>query len=456
MRRQPRVLLVSALVVAVFTQLAPAVAQQTPVTGAAPAGGDAVTVWNANAGVAATKACIAPVDNPFHEARIYAMMHVAIHDALNAIDRRFRPYTFDKQAESGASPDAAVAAAARAVLVPLLSQLPLELVAQSCIDAGVASVEAAYTAALGALPGTPAKAQGIAVGQASAAAILALRAADGAVGPFLNSNCPPAQIGKYQCTPGFPVVGFEAWEKVTPFVLQDNAQFRPGPPYAVTEAHYTADLNEVKTLGGDGTTTPSARTADQTEIALFWYESSPLKWSRIARAISVNKGLDLWQNARLFGLLNMTLADGYIAMSASKNHYNYWRPVTAIRAAETDGNPDTTGDPAWTPLRATPPNQDYPSGHSIEGGAAAEVLKQFFGTDQINFQDCGVTLTAGSTCSDPSPVLRSYTSFSQAATENAYSRILVGFHFRKAVEEGTAYGRKIGERAATLYLRPER
>jgi hypothetical protein len=454
MRRQARVLLVSALGAAVFTQLPAAVAQQTRAAGTASAGGDAVTVWNANAGVAATKACIAPIDNPFHESRIYAMMHVAIHDALNAIDRRFRPYTFDKQAEPTASPDAAVAAAARDVLVPLLSQLPRELVAQSCIDAGVASVEAAYNGALGEFPDTPAKAQGIAVGQAAAAAILALRAADGTVGPFLNSSCPKAEIGKYQCTPGFPVVAFEAWEKVTPFVLQDNAQFRPGPPYVVTEPHYTADLNEVKALGGDNSNTPSGRTADQTEIALFWYESSPLKWSRIARAISVNKGLDLWQNARLFGLLNMTLADGYIAMAASKNHYNYWRPVTAIRTAETDGNPNTAGDPVWTPLRPTPPNQDYPSGHSIEGGAAAEVLKQFFGNDQINFQDCGATLPAGATCSDPSSVLRSYTSFSQAATENAYSRVLIGFHFRKAVEEGTAYGRKIGERAVTLYLQP--
>jgi vanadium-dependent haloperoxidase-like protein len=160
------------------------------------------------------------------------------------------------------------------------------------------------------------------------------------------------------------------------------------------------------------------------------------------------------QNARLFGLLNMALADGYVAMVATKNHYNYWRPVTAIQTADTDGNPDTAGDPAWTPLRPTPPNQDYASGHAIEGGVGAEVLKQFFGTDQISFQDCGVTLPAGSTCGDPSPVFRSCTSFSQAAAENANSRILIGFHFRKAIEEGTAYGRKIGERAATLYLGP--
>jgi len=432
-----------------------AAAEGEPVLLAAPAGGDAVTVWNANAGVAATAACLAPLNDPLHESRIYAMMHVAIHDALNAIDRRSRPYAFDVQAEAGASPDAAVAAAARDVLVPLIGQLPLELLTQACIDAGVASVEAAYTAALAAIPDDQAKAQGIAVGQAAAAAILDLRAEDGAVGPFLNFACPQdTDPGEYQCLPGTPFTVFEVWENVTPFVLKDSSQFRPGPPYAVDKKKYAADFNEVKSLGGDDITTPSARTSDQTEIALFWLESSPLKWNRIARTVSADQGLDLWENARLFGLLNLALADGYIAMVSTKNHYNYWRPVTAIQTADTDGNPDTTGDPLWTPLRPTPPDQDYASGHSIEGGAAAEVLKQFFGTDQISFQDCGVTLPAGSTCSDPSPVLRSYTSFSQAAAENAYSRILIGFHFRKSVEEGTDYGRKIGNRAANLYLRP--
>ena len=237
-------------------------------------------------------------------------------------------------------------------------------------------------------------------------------------------------------------------------MLQDSTQFLPGPPYTVTEQNYTADFNEVKALGGDGRTTPSTRTADQTEIVLVWWESSPLKWNRIARTVAVTRGLTLWEHARLFGLLNMALADGYIAMADAKNHYHFWRSVTAIQLGETDGNPATPGDPAWTPLRPTPPNSDYPSGHSIEGGAAAEVLKQFFGTDQISFQDCSITLPAGSTCNDPSPVRRSYTSFSQAADENAYSRTLIGFHFRKAIEAGTAYGRNIGARAATLALQP--
>ena len=195
-------------------------ASQTRAAFAAPPVGDAVTVWNANAGVAATAACLAPLADPFHESRIYAMMHIAIHDALNAINRRSRPYTFDVPAKPGVSPDAAVAAAARDVLVPLIGQLPLELVTPACIAAGVASVEAGYTAALAAIPNTQAKAQGIALGQAAAAAILNLRSADGAVGPFLNFSCPQnTSPGEYQCTPGSPFIVFEKWEQVTPFVL---------------------------------------------------------------------------------------------------------------------------------------------------------------------------------------------------------------------------------------------
>ena len=207
----------------------------------AAAAGDAVTVWNANAGVAATAACIAPLDDPLHESRIYAMMHVAIHDALNAIDRRSRPYAFDRRAPPGASPDAAVAAAARDVLVPLIAQLPLELVTQDCIDAGVASVEAAYTAALAAIPGRAgrrrssddqAKAQGIAVGQAAAAAILHLRADDGAVGPFLNFACPQdTNPGEYQCTPGTPFIAFQVWEQRHP--LRPEAQLTVPPGAAL-------------------------------------------------------------------------------------------------------------------------------------------------------------------------------------------------------------------------------
>jgi hypothetical protein len=412
---------------------------------------DAVTAWNANAGEAAIAAGLAPTNNPLHESRLYAVMHLAIHDALNAIDRRSRPYAVDLPANPGASPEATVAAAARDVLVPLLTQLPPPFVGA----AGVMSVEADYTDALAAIPDGPAKTQGVELGQAAAQALLALRAADGSDTPLFVSAYPQGtDPGEYRFTPGFAFVFAPGWADVTPFVLNDSSQFRPGPPFAVTSKKYTADFNEVKALGGDDVMTPSARTADETEIALFWVESSPLQWNRIARTVSGSEGLDMWENARLFGLLNMALADGYIGSFETKYHYNYWRPVTAIQTAETDGNPNTSADPTWTPLVPTPPIPDYDSAHSVEGGAAAGVLKRFFGTDDIGFTTCSLTLPAGSTCADASPVLRSYTSFSQAEEENGLSRILVGFHFRDAVETGIKHGEKIGERAVNLYLRP--
>ena len=449
MRSLTRTLLVMSIAAAV---LAPVVAPAS----ARPARVDAVTVWNANAGQAALDACLAPTNNPLHESRLYAAMHLAIHDALNAIDRRSRPYAFKTGAKPGASPEAAVAAAARDVLVPLLQQLPAPF--SDCVAASgaVARVDAAYAAALGAIPDGRAKRQGVALGQAAAAAILALRAGDGSDTPLFDTAYPQGtQPGEYRFTPGFDFAFAPGWADVTPFVLRDSSQFRPGPPYRVTGKKYAADFNEVKRLGGDDITTPSARTAEQTEIALFWVESSPLQWNRIARTVSADTGLDLWENARLFGLLNMALADGYIGSFDTKYHqYNYWRPVTAIQLADTDGNPNTSADPTWTPLVPTPPIPDYDSAHSVEGGAASQVLKRFFGTDHISFTTCSLTLPAGSTCDDASPVLRSYTSFSQAREENGVSRILVGFHFRKAVDEGIEHGRKIGNRAVNRFLQP--
>ena len=414
---------------------------------------DAVTAWNANAGEAAVAACIAPTANPLHESRMYAMMHLAIHDALNAIDRRSAPYAFHGEAGDLASPDAAVATAARDVLVSLIGQIPAPFL--DCIGAGIASVEADYVAAIGAIPNGPAKTQGVALGSAAAAAILDLRAADGSDTPLLDFAYPQGtEPGEYRFTPDFPFAFAPGWADVTPFVLHDSSQFHVSPPYAVTKNKYTQDFNEVKRLGGDGITTPSARTGEQTEIARFWVESSPLQWNRIARTVSADEGLDPWENARLFGLLNMALADGYIGSFETKYLYNFWRPVTAIQLAATDGNPDTAADPNWTPLVTTPPIPDHDSAHSVEGGAAAAVMRRFFGTDDISFETCSLTLPAGSMCTDASSVTRSFSSFSQAARENAVSRIYVGFHFRNANFDGVEHGRRIGNRAVIRFLRP--
>ena len=436
--------------------LTTAAAMVAPASASAHSRPNAVTAWNAHAGKAALAACISPADNPLSESRMYAMTHVAIHDALNAIKRRSDPYVYDARSRHGASPDAAVAAAARDVLVPVLGQLQAPF-SQACIDAGVASVESDYAAALDAIPNGRRKERGLAVGHAAAAAVLRLRAGDGSDTTLLDFTFPQGTApGEWIFTPDRPFAFAPGWAHVRPFVLDDATQFRPGPPYALNTSQYAADLNEVKALGGDGVTTPSARTAEQTEIALFWLESSPLQWNRIARTLSDRRGLDPWQSARLFGLLNMAQADGYIGSFDTKYHYRYWRPVSAIRAADSDGNPDTSPDPTWTPLATTPPIPVYDSAHAVEGGAAAAVFRRFFGTDRIAFRTCSLTLPPGGTCDDPAPVSRSYASFTEAAEENGLSRILVGFHFRKAVSAGIDHGRRIGRLAADRYLLPAR
>ena len=167
------------------------------------------------------------------------------------------------------------------------------------------------------------------------------------------------------------------------------------------------------------------------------------------------EGLDPWQNARLFGLLNIAMTDGYIGTFETKYHYNFWRPVTAIQLAGTDGNPATIADPTWTPLVETPPIPDYDSGHAVEGGTAAQVLLSFFQTDEMSFSTCSFTLPEGERCSDESPTVRQFTSFSQAMNENAVSRIYVGFHFRDAVQTGTRHGEEIGTWTMSHVLRPE-
>ena len=350
---------------------------------------DAVAVWNANAGKAAVAACISPVGPSPAEARIYAMTHIAIHDALNAIDRRSRPYAYHGRARRHASLDAAVATAARDVLVPTLGQL-VWLVPQECADAAVASVEADYAAALDAIRDGRAKTRGVAVGagrrgrhprpQGRRTSWNELLVGD----PDYEEGTEP---GEYRFTPGTPFAFGPRFGELEPFVLRDGSQFRPGPPHAVTDPRYTADFNEIKRLGGDGVTTPSARTPDQTEIALFWFESSPLQWNRIARTVAARdpaRPVGAGAPARLAqhgpgGRLHRDLRDEVPLQLLAAGHRD---PGRGRRTA----TPTRTRDPGWTPLRQTPPIPDYDSGHAVEGGAAAEVLRRFFGTDRVRVQ----------------------------------------------------------------------
>lgn len=415
-----------------------------------PLSADEVTRWDEVATQAAIESGLA--NYPLFESRIYAITFAAVHNALNSIDRRYRLYGTRTVETSDASPQAAVAAAAHDVLVDQFSQLGYlgVLPQQSQIDA-------AYADALSRIPDGSAKQRGILVGRAAALAALELRANDGWDRQIVADKSYPqgTEPGEYRFTPPSDLVFLPNWGDLPPFSLRSGEQFRPRPPYRVTGRRFASDYNEIKDLGGNGITTASARTPEQTEIALFWVESSPLMWNRIARTVALARNrLTLWETARMFALLNIGLADGYISCFNAKYYYKFWRPITAIREGDRDGNPLTVGDGQWTPLVDTPPIPDYDSGHAVEAGVGAGVLLRFFRNDRASFGICSTSLPEGQRCSDPSPRLRSFQRFSEAAEENGIARILVGFHFRDAVYKGLEHGDKIADWVVNRELRP--
>jgi PAP2 superfamily len=425
----------------------------------ASATGDPVLAWNEITGHSMITAGISPVGDPMHESRIYAMVHIAVHDALNAIKRRSRPYALDLGPMPAASPDAAAAAAAHDVLVAVLRQLPAEVAPG--IQKAVDEVDAAYDAALADVTAGNPKTQGVYIGQAAAAAILALRVTDGSDTEFFDHTpIVNPQPGDFRWVDDNDFQVLPGWAKVTPFVMTSPSQLRPPPPYDLRSKKYAIDFNELKELGDIDSKT---RNADQTEIAFFWFENSPFKWNRIARTVSTSAGLGVWENARLFALLNVAEADGYIGNWESKQFYNRWRPSTAVHLADIDGNPLTTADKTWVPLwGSSGGTPEYDSGHTIEGAAAATVLADVLGTDNVSFTDCSTSFvvsrvtdfTPEDNCDGAHPITRDYTSFSQAAWENGNSRIYVGWHFRNAVESGFRHGTKLGSRAVNHFFRP--
>ena len=406
---------------------------------------NAVQRWNDVAGRAALASCLSPANDPLHESRMYALAALAAHDALNAVHRRYASYASRPTGGRGADADAAVAAASRTALSAALADLPPEFA--GCRAAAETLVDEAYVTELAAVPDGAAEDAGVAVGTAAAAAVLATRVGDGSDTPIIVDASGYQQgtgPGQWRFTPDRPFAFAPGWGAVRTFALRGNQARHVDPPYPLRSRAYARDLATVKRLGGDGITTPSTRTPDQTQAARFWIESSPLQWNRIARSVAINRHLDSWQSARLFSLLDMALADGYVVSFDVKYENPFWRPVTAIREADTDGNRATTADPAWTPLDTTPPIPDHDSAHAVQGGAAAAVLARAFGTDRVSFSTCSLTLPEGQQCDDASPVLRGYRSFSQAARENANSRVWVGFHFPHASRTGLAHGYRIG------------
>jgi hypothetical protein len=350
--------------------------------------------------------------------RNFAIVHAAIYDAVDAIDRTHEPYLIAVHASHDASETAAADAAARTALVALYPSQ------QSVVDA-------TYASELAGVADGRAKQNGIRVGEPVANDLLAIRANDGssiAPPPFVTGTDP----GDYRSTPpNFPAPAFTTWGHVTPFVLDSGDQFRPLAPPALTSDAYAASLDEVQNLGSATSTT---RTAEQTEIGKFWNPPIQNFWNRIADGVVAAHGTDLPTTARLFAALNLSFADSAIAFYDAKYTYRLWRPVTAIRLADSDGNPNTVADPGWLPLSGnTAADPTYPGAHSTISAAGADVLDSFFGDKQ------GFDLTSPALPG----VTRSFTGFEAAANEAGVSRIYAGQHFRFDHVAGRELGRDV-------------
>ncbi len=354
-----------------------------------------------------------------HPTRSFALLHAAIYDAVVSITRDAPAYLFSVSAPGGARADAAAAQAGHDTLVALYPKWKAELDQQLAGE-------------LAAIPNGASKQQGSQVGQAVATRLLAMRANDGSAvtsQPFV----PGKQPGDYQPTPPkFAAPAFTNWGNVTPFVLNNAAQFRPAPPPALTSQAYTQALNEVKSLGQDTSTT---RTAEQTLIGKFWAGPIWNTWNEIAENAALAHHTNLETTARLFAVLNLSFADSTIAFYDAKYFYQLWRPVTAIRLANTIGNPAIVGDPTWTPLAVTAPDPSYPSAHGVISGAGAAVLSAFFGNQDR------IRLTSDVL---PGPV-RTFASYTDVSTEAGLSRIYAGQHTRIEIEVGAQLGQAVAQ-----------
>jgi hypothetical protein len=380
---------------------------------------DTVTDWNQRASDIVVAAKLPPPPGT----RILAVVQTAVYEAVNAITKRYPLGELKLQAEAGASVDAAIAAANHATLAKL-------------VPSQQASIDSAYQAALAAIADGPAKARGIAVGEKAAEAILASRANDGA--DKVESYRPYTTAGVYVPTV-IPVAC--VWPDRKPWLMASPDQFRPGPPPKLTSELWARDYNEIKAFGDKNST---RRTAEQTAIARFWETTQPSIYHAVIRSAVNDPGRDVTQNARLFAAASQALDDAYIAVFDAKYHYNFWRPITAVRNGDIDGNDATERDPSWTPLIDTPMHPEYPCAHCILSGAVGTVLQAEFGAGRMP------ALTTTSPTANGAA--RTWTNVDDFMQEVANARVYDGVHYRNSTEVGTAMGKKIGALAVEKYL----
>jgi hypothetical protein len=389
------------------------------------AGADVVVDWN--------RILVATIgtQNPFAQARYAAIAQLAVFEAVNACSPRYEPYLGTVPAPAGASPEAAAVAAAHTVL-------------RTYFPSAAAALDGARTGSLAAIPDGQPKYDGIGVGEAVAAALIQERANDGATPPatFLPASSEP---GVWQPTP--PLFGpgiLLHWRNLTLFGLNSSDQYRSDPPPSLTSGEYARDYREVM-LRGSATTTD--RPQDRTDVARFFAAASAVyAWNAAAQQVSEASGLSLAENARAFALLNMAISDALVACMETKYHYLLWRPVTAIRAGDLDGNPETPGDPAWTPLITTPTFPSYPSAHASASYAARRVAESVFDDDHA------FTLTHPAV---PGVTLH-YSTFRDLTDDIDDARVYGGIHFRFDQQAGGRQGRQVGRFIYEHHLRPAR
>jgi len=399
---------------------------------------DVVLDWN----IIAVNAAIQAGQSPFAQARYGAIVQVAVFTAVNAITGEYEPYIDTVTADPGASPDAAAVAAAYRVLRTYFGGTPAILT----------MLDTARASSLAAIPNGSAKDAGIATGEAAAEAILALRASDGAT-PAQFYTVPPAAPGQWLATPSCPVVGgvqvgaFLHWRNVAPFGVQSVSAFLPPPPPGLGSNEYAKAYDEVRTIGSS-TSTDAERPPDRRDVVNFYALSSPTYLlNMVARQLATAEGRQLSDNARALALVNMAISDALVASFNAKYEYRFWRPETAIRAGDTDGNRKTDPDPAFQPFISTPCFPSYPSNHGSGSGAGVEVLRRLYGAAGFSIE-----LTS------PNPALAGitlrYSQLGEINSDVSDARVYGGIHFRFDQDAGERMGREIATYVYKNNLRP--
>ena len=384
---------------------------------AAPAAANVITDWDA----AAVE--IVPPSNAGE--RTMAMMHLAMFDAVNSIEPRYRPYLVQLTAAAPASQEAAAAMAAATVLIALHPEKAQD-------------VKARLASSIAAIADDAAKSEGLKLGEAVATKLLQAREKDGSNAP--DAYRPKTKPGAY--VPTAVMVG-SAWPSMVPLALEKPSQFRPPPPVALASAEWATDYNEIKDYGGR---TSTRRSPEQTETARFWLRVGPPAYHPFARQVVAAREMSTVDSARAMALFSVALTDAYVAVFDAKYHYEFWRPITAIRNGDSDDNPATERDAAWQPIDNTPMHPEYPCAHCIESGAAVAVIEQVLGSTKIP----EVVMT-----SPTAPgVTHRWSDLGAFAEEVAQARIWAGFHYRSSTRVGTDMGNKIGRYVCEKLMRP--